>query len=94
MFEFDVSCYVIPSRRDPDFGLVDITDWLHKYVGVQDPDVTGLTRPVVRKGVGWEIRSRKNGKETSDGEGYAVITWHALIEDEKKAMLFALKWIK
>ena len=94
MTEFDVSCYVIPTRRDSNHGLRDLVEWLNENVGEWDEFVHGRTDNIVREGAGWSIRTLKNGRETSDGEGYTVISWHCSIEDEHKATLFALKWIK
>jgi len=94
MTEFDISQYVIPTRRDSNNGLRDLVEWLDENVGKWDEFVYNRTSNIVREGQGWSIRTLKNGKETSDGEGYTVISWHCSIEDPQKAMLFALKWIK
>lgn len=94
MFEFDVSRYVIPTRRDSNNGLTELVEWLDENVGEWDKCLHGRTSNVVREGNGWSIRTLKNGQETSDGEGYTVISWHAHIEDEQKAILFTLRWVK
>jgi hypothetical protein len=93
MTEFDVSRYVIPTRRDSNHGLSDMVEWLDEYVGEWDKNVYNRTSNIVREGRGWDIRTLKNGKETEDKQQYAVISWHCRIEDEQKATLFALKWI-
>jgi hypothetical protein len=94
MTEFNVSQYVIPTRRDSDHGLESLIQWLDEYVGEWDKCVYNRTSNVVREGKGWIIKTLKNGKETAEGDGYAVISWHVYIEDPQKATLFALKWIK
>jgi hypothetical protein len=94
MTEFNVSRYVIPTRRDSNNGLSDLVEWLDANVGEWDKNVYNRTSNIVREGQGWTIRTLKNGKETSDGEGYSVISWHAHIEDPQKAIMFALKWVK
>lgn len=90
----DVTQYVVPTRADPENGLSDIVAWLDDNVGKWDRNIFNRTSHIVREGVGWSIRTRRNGKDVDDNNpsGYAVITWHVYIEDDEKATLFVLKW--
>ncbi len=95
MMCFDISQYVLPTRTDSNNGLKDIVGWLDENVGKWDQSIYNRTSNIVREGAGWQIRTHRNGLDcTEDDPGYAVITWHAYIDDSEKATLFALKWIK
>ena len=94
MTAFDVSSYVIPTRRDSNHGLRDLVEWLNENVGEWDEFVYNRTSNVVREGQGWSIRTLKIKDVTPCGLGFNVISWHCSIEDEQKATLIALKWIK
>lgn len=90
MQTFDVSKHVHPTRTNPSAGLDELIQWLNDNVGLRD-NSTGI---FAMHGQGWAITKLFNGRQTSDGEGYSVVTWHANIEDDQKATMFALKWIK
>ena len=96
MTDFDVSEYVTPTRTDPNNGIIGIVSWLNDNVGKWDNCIYPNSSNVVSSGAGWSIRTRRNGKEVDDDNpsGYAVVTWHTHIDDDQKATMFALKWIK
>jgi hypothetical protein len=91
MTEFNVSNYMFPEIHGTS-SIDDVAEWLGENVGTWDKEVRGLTAPVVRKGVGWEIQSIKTSSTSKEFAN--TIKWVALIEDDQKAMLFALKWVK
>jgi hypothetical protein len=73
----------------------EMVEWLEENVGPKT-EQNGLTNEIVCKGLGWEIQTRKHDK-TSDHPSlnkFKVISWYTVIDDDYKAMLFALKWVK
>jgi hypothetical protein len=93
MTELNISRHILPTRYDSNNGLASIIDWLDEHVGPKNTDYSGIKERVMSAGVGWEIRTKRNGNfNESESTGYAIVTWHVLIKDEQKAMMFALKW--
>jgi hypothetical protein len=64
----------------------EILNWLYENVGAETAKYR-LTSPIVREGDGWEIQTHQEVTET-----HTMISWHLVIEDERKGVLFALKF--
>lgn len=80
-----------PNRRRKYDSFTDMIAWVEEHIS-PTTEKNAFTNPVIRKGLGWEIRTVKKGP--SSGGMFTVISWHMHIEDEQKAMMFALKWVK
>lgn len=74
-----------------------VLEWLEEHVG-PELEKNGLTSEVYRKGQGWEIQTRKTASNKlgevldHDHKPVNIISWHLIIEDEKLAMMYALRW--
>lgn len=79
----DISHRVL-SRGSP--GITEIILWLEENVGKHYP--VSCEDPVQKVGDGWEIRVQR---DMIPDEGTAT-SWVLDITDEKKFMLYALKW--
>jgi hypothetical protein len=95
MTEFDISRYIFGSDIEGDgcdkHGTFDqLLRWVYKNIGKQTQK-NSLTSPIMRCGHGWEIQTRKS-VAANNNESFGIISWHMCIEDEQKAMMFALKW--
>ena len=97
MTEFDVSHCMFNYDTPEGIGkdtTDDFYDWLDENIGPMT-EKYGFSEPIMRKGQGWEIHTRKSDSEKLNKvthKSYKVISWHLQIEDEQKAMLFALRW--
>lgn len=92
MFAYDQQ----PSRREKFESFEKMLEWVEEHIS-PITEKNSYSNPVVRKGIGWEIQSRKRpghklNKLTK--RSFQVISWHMVIEDEKLATMFALKWAK
>lgn len=90
MTEFDVSDFVFPRSNGNTNNLDDLCYWLSDNVGEWEARVRGMTADICRRGDGWEIRSRK----IQSSNGYKIVSWYVVIQDERLATLFALKWMR
>ena len=95
MTEFDVNELLFSFEAE----MSDIGDqvmvWLDTNVGkmVKRRGNISLFAAEPYKGKGWRIVSRNEKHNDGTTEtGMDVISWHLQIEDEQKAMMFALKW--
>ena len=97
MTEFDVNELLFSFEAE----MSDIGDqvmaWLDDNVGEtverEGEGKISLFDPEPYKGKGWRIVSRNEKHNDGTTEtGMNIISWHLQIEDEQKAMMFALKW--
>lgn len=101
MIEFDISHMMFaydqqPSRRSKYHSFEAMLQWVEEHISPVT-EKNAYSQPVVRKGTGWEIQSRKrlgNKLNKLTEKSFQVISWHIVIEDEQLATMFALKWIK
>lgn len=92
MFTYDQQ----PARRKKYESFETMMAWIEENIGPQT-EKNGFTSEVVRKGKGWEMRSKKTGKEvpaSSAIKPVRVISWYMHIEDPQLATMFALKFTK
>lgn len=98
MTEFNISNNVFKYNDNLDRidNFSGMLEWLGENIGPQT-EYNGISAPIMCKGVGWEIQTRKRISEPLKGitkKGLNVISWYIVIDDDYQATLFALKWIK
>lgn len=100
MTEFNISSYIFnedelrtKESRGPTFD--GILDWIYENVG-EETFTDGFTSPVYKSGPGWEIITRKESSKVKEilksEKDIKVISWHLCLEDDRAAVLFALRW--
>ena len=102
MTEFDISHLMftyddVPVRRRKNYESFEtMMQWVETHIGAET-EKNGFTEAVMRKGVGWEIRTKKSDSEKLNKlthRSFRVISWHMHIEDPQLATMFALKFAK
>ena len=85
-----------PFASEMDEVYENVLSWLGENIGPLIKQ-NGMFNEVFYEGTGWKIIHRTD-KRTLDSSkpdsNIKVIGWYLQIEDEQKATMFALKWIK
>ena len=76
--EVELTRILIPRERNN----AEMVDWLETHVGKKN----SKKQPYVRQfGDGWDL--------STHSEPWGPIMWKITFEDDKKAMMFALRWL-
>jgi hypothetical protein len=85
-----------PTRRKNYESFETMMSWVETHIGPMT-EKHGFTQEIMRKGVGWEIRTSKRDSEKLNRlteKSFRVISWHMHIEDPQLATMFSLEFTK
>ena len=93
MTEFDVNELLFSFENEMVGTEKLVYQWLEDNVGPLKESSASVTNAVVFCGDGWQIGNRKYKDYDIMRKGVNVISWYLQIEDDQKAIMFALKWM-
>jgi hypothetical protein len=101
MIRFDVSDIVLQSdniyeRHIPKQGWKELVKWLDANIGgvINGDVIRHWTDGTVIEGRGWCVECITTTEKDGANDDMQIISWDLCIEDEAKATLYALRWVK